>query len=175
MAIVVLSIAVTGIMSLLSYVTHRFSFSEEIAGSIFYGQQLMEEIRSKRYDEQTAADNPPPWTDSANFGPDTSTTGLDGTTNENSTDHNNWDDVDDYDGYSQAVPGYTITVSVAYARLNGTNWETTGASVACQNIEGTCAAFTRCCYKQVTVTVEKNNGFSGPVDLKLLVSSRCIN
>ena len=136
--IVVVGLAIPVLLRLFADVAKRTAQSETMAASSFYAEQLLEEIKTKRFDENPTA----PW--SAVLGPDTATTGLDGT-NETSSNKSNWDDVDDFNGYSDTpASGYTRSVAVVY--LNGTispggTWQVLGSGTSD--------------YKRVTVTVAR--------------------
>ena len=162
--IIVLSIAVPTLLSLLASVTERSSFSEEIATAGFYAQELMEEIRTKRYDEEISTR----WTSSGNFGVDAG---------ENAGDRTTFDDVDDYVGCTHATvtspaTGYSRSVTVEYVMLDvNDRWQPCGTPVNCID-EVDCTSCNHCCYKRVTVSVVRNGGLAGPVNLELILSSR---
>jgi len=94
------------------------------------------------------------------LGPDTTTTGLDGVTVENSTDHENWDDVDDYDGFSESgipgFPGFTREVTVYYIDPDTTGYDTPLADSSRTN------------YKRVDVRVTSNR--IGAVDFSFIIT-----
>jgi len=148
--IVILGLAIPVLMGLLTQANLNVLHSEFVGSANFYAEELMEEIILRRFDENESS----PW--STSLGPDTSTLGIDGSTQENYTDHNNWDDVDDYNGYSD-VPhkGYTRSVSVEYEQLNGTTWQA-ASSVPTD-------------YKKITVSVSKTSGNMPAVRLVALV------
>ncbi len=118
--IVVLAVSIPILLTTWADIAWRSSRSEALADAAFYAQELMEEIKSKRYDENTSL----PW--SANLKPDTTTKGLDEINNETLTGMSNWDDVDDFNGYSDTTlaGGYTRSVTVDYLELSGSTWRT---------------------------------------------------
>jgi prepilin-type N-terminal cleavage/methylation domain-containing protein len=115
-AIVVVGLAIPALTRVWFDVTTRSSRSEAIADAAFYGGQLMEEISTKRFDEALNA----PWTAKAQFGARRS----------DETDEitrPTYDDVDDFDGYNDTVQGYARVVTVNYANLTGSAWNTSAA------------------------------------------------
>jgi type II secretory pathway pseudopilin PulG len=124
-AIVVVGVAVPALTKNWVDVSVRSSKTEALADAGFYGGQMMEEITAKRYDEELN----PPWTPKAQFGT--------GRSDEN--DETGWaafDDVDDFDGYTNTTPdGFTRAVLVDYMSLNGAAWETAGTESDFKRIE----------------------------------------
>jgi len=123
--IVVLGLAIPVLLRLFADVTYKTSRSETLSVATFYAEELMEEIKSKRFDENMFT----PWSNT--LGPDTSTTGINGTANETSSGKSNWDDVDDFTGYSDApATGYSRSASVVYMDSTitpGGTWQTLGS------------------------------------------------
>ncbi len=149
--LIIFALAIPVLMSLFTQTNLNVVDSEAIATATFYAEELMEEICLKRFDENESS----PW--SSSLGPDTSTLGIDGVTQENNTDHNNWDDVDDYNGYSDnPYTTYIRTVKVEYMELNGSSWQTATTSTD---------------YKKVTVSVSRSDSNFGPLRIVMLVSS----
>lgn len=103
--IIILGIAMLPLLITYANVANTGMQREAITIATSLAQTLMEEIESKRYDEN--AD--PPWTDPLSLGPD-GETGRD-------TDY---DDVDDFNEYSEnPIPGfggYTSSVSISYVQ-----------------------------------------------------------
>lgn len=160
--IVVLGISIPVLLNMWSQVAWNSSRSEATADAAFYAQQLMEEIRSKRFDEEAGY----PWT--ASLGPDTTTKGLDGTNNETLTGSSNWDDIDDFNGYSDTpATGYTRSVTVSYFRLNASAWQS--CSVASCVAPSNCTNCNECCYKRIQVKVSRAN-LASDVSLVTIVS-----
>lgn len=148
--IVVLGIAIPPLLNMWADVSWRSSRSETLADASFYTQELMEEIKTKRFDEKTSG----PWTNTSGFGAT-----ADG---ENSGNRSTFDDVDDFVNCADTTvinpaSGYSRSVSVDYARLNAfsNTWEGCGSQI-CQP-SGDCAACNECCYKRVTVSVSRAN------------------
>ena len=94
-----------------------------------HAQALVEEIRSKRFDESAT----PPW--SGILGPDGGETRV------------TFDDVDDFEGLSESVPGFSGYTQTAHVRY-----------VPQSNLNGTSASPTS--YKQISVTVTGAQGVS---------------
>lgn len=158
--IVILGLSIPVLLRVWSDVAWRSSRSEVITDATFYAQQLMEEIKSKRFDENSET----PWTNSVNFGPDTG---------EAANDADTFDDVDDFVGCTDArvttpATGYTRSASVEYYRLNANTWEACG-SVTCSSATD-CTNCNECCYKRIVVTVSRNDNLVKDVKLATLVS-----
>ncbi len=160
-SITVISLAIFPLITLFMQSNYRTLEVESISMATFYAEELMEEIRSKSFDENSSS----PWS-GIPLGPETITLGLDQANLENNTDHNNWDDVDDYNGYvdfcnQQGVCGltpsvYQRSVSVVYVELNGSSWQP--------------AASPPTDFKQIKVLLSRTDGVFGGVDLDVLVS-----
>jgi hypothetical protein len=117
--------------------SYRSARATAISQATFYAQELMEEIKSKRFDEN----NDSPWS---------STLGIEGET------YPNYDDVDDFNGYSDnPATGYTRSVTVNYVRLDANNtWQNCAGSISCQSDIGDCTDCNHhCCYKRIDVSV----------------------
>lgn len=152
--IVVLGLAIPPLLTMWANVAWRSAASELLADSTFYAQQLMEEIKSKNFDENQS----PPWTSSASFGPD------------GAENYPDFDDVDDFNGrLDSPASGFTRSVTIDYIRLSGSAWQACG-SVNCAAVS-TCANCNECCYKRVTVTVLRSSGSAIPASLTALVSA----
>jgi len=129
-AIVVFGLAIPPLTRSWYDVTTMSTRAEAMADAGAAAAWLMEDITARRFDE----DLNPPWTPKASFGakrPD-------------EADETNWDtydDVDDFDGYTTTdTDGFTRMVEVAYATLNGSQWE---------------ACTTETDFKRVTVRVSR--------------------
>jgi len=105
LAIVILSVAVTADLTLLAQVGHDSVRSEVMVRATGLGQGLMEQILSKRYDELLEI-----------TGGNWSTLGLD--LGEIPGDVSTFDDVDDFNGFSEtltgSLAGFTRSVQVYY-------------------------------------------------------------
>lgn len=159
--IVVLGVAIPPLLNMWADVSWRSVRSETLADASFYAQGLMEEIKSKRYDEKTAA----PWTNSAGFG-----AASDG---ENAGNKTTFDDVDDFIGCTDPevttpASGYNRSVSVVYTILNANTW-TDGGVTSCQAVNN-CTALEECCYKHIKVSVSRANA-AQEVSLDTIISS----
>jgi len=152
--IVVLGLSIPMLLIMWADVAWRSSRSEVISDAIFYAQQLMEEVKSKRYDENL---NPPPLTDPGNLGADSGEV------------YPNFDDVDDFDNYSDTVNNYNRSVDVRYVYLNGNNWDDTCPFANCQ-ARTDCLTCDQCCYKKITVTVRRSDNLVRDITLITTVS-----
>jgi MSHA pilin protein MshD len=109
--IVVLSLAIPALLTMWADVAWRSVRSEAIGDAAFYAQQLMEEIKSKRFDENDSS----PWT--SNLGPEPGET-ITG------TGDSSFDDVDDYNGYSDnPAIDYSRSCTVDYVELSDSTWQ----------------------------------------------------
>jgi len=132
-AIVVVGLALPALTRNWFDVTKRSVESERLFDSTSYGEQLMEEIKSKRFDELTEE----PWTPADRFG-----TRRADESGENSRDL--YDDVDDYDGLNETLPGgFSRSVQVAYANMTGAAWQTVAGDTTD--------------FKRISVTVSRTN------------------
>lgn len=151
--IVVLGLAIPVLLTMWADVAWRSSRSEVVSDAIFYAQQLMEEIRSKDYDENPTE----PWTNPGNLGTDGEA-------------YPNFDDVDDFDGYADTpVTGYSRSASVEYVNLSGSNWQTCAAFVNCV-AKTDCSPCSQCCFKRITVNVWRTDNLVRDIKLITIVS-----
>ena len=152
--IVVMGLAIPVLLRLFADVSYKSARSESLSVATFYAEQLTEEIKSKRFDENSFY----PWT--TTMGPDTSTKGLDGVNNETTSGKSNWDDVDDFNGYSDApAAGYSRSVVVDYldsSISDGGTWQALSSGTSN--------------YKRVTVTVSRGT-LTGNVTLVTIISA----
>lgn len=158
--IVVLGLAIPVLLTSWANVAWRANRSEVMADATYYAQQLMEEIKSKRFDENEAL----PWTSSASFGVDTG---------ESSASKATFDDIDDFSGATDAnvtapASGYTRSASIDYVRLNGSNWTTCGATVC--NSTADCTLCGSCCYKRIRVSVSRADNAVSNLSLTTIMS-----
>lgn len=106
MVIVILGIAMLPLLITYANVITRGMKRETISIATGLATELMEEIESKRYDENESS----PWT--ATLGPETG-----------ETDRSNFDDVDDFEGWSEnPIPGYSSSVDIYYVEPG--KWDT---------------------------------------------------
>lgn len=163
--IVVLGLAIPPLLTMWADVAWRSSRAESLADATFYAQALMEEIKSKSFDEK---DNPN-WTSTADFGPDTG---------ESSNDKDTFDDADDFVGCTDSrvtspASGYVRSISIDYVRLNtGTepdSWESCG-SISCTTSMD-CATCDACCYKRITVSVSRADNLVSEVSIVTMVAA----
>lgn len=161
--IVVLAVAIPVLLISWADVAWRSVRSEAIAEAAFYGEELMEWVKSKEFDENDAA----PWTNSASFGVETG---------ESASNMFTYDDVDDFVGSTDTLVttspgGYIRSVTVGYVSLNtGVNpprWDACGA-VSCGPVTD-CTTCAQCCYKLITVSVRHKNNLIGTVTMTTIV------
>jgi len=100
--IVVVGLAIPPLMLMWQNVAYSSGRSATISQATFYAQELMEEIKSKEFVDPEDSTNPA-------LGP-------------NGETYPNFDDVDDFNGHSDSVTGYSRCVTVDYVNLNGSNW-----------------------------------------------------
>ena len=113
-AIVIAGIAIPVLVRNWADVTIRSVESETISDSAFYAEQLMEEIKSKRFDERPE----PAWTAANLFG------ARRADESDETNNRTRYDDIDDYDGFTEPLPrSFVSLVSVQYANLTGTTWQ----------------------------------------------------
>jgi type II secretory pathway pseudopilin PulG len=150
MIIVVLGIAIPALMRSFADVSVRSVGSETLADQTFYAQGLMEEIRSKKFDEKTAS----PWTAPLTYESGETRSG---------TGAASFDDVDDYNGYSDSpAPGYSRCVTVDYVSLSGSSWTGTCSPSSPANCQAvTCTVPNISDYKRIIVRVRRNNSMGG--------------
>ncbi|OGX24123.1 MAG: hypothetical protein A3J51_06485 [Omnitrophica WOR_2 bacterium RIFCSPHIGHO2_02_FULL_45_21] len=146
--IVVLGMAIPPLLTSWANIAWRSARSESLADAAFYAQALMEEIKSKRFDQRTTA----PWTASADLGPDSG---------ENSNNKDSFNDVDDFLGcidtkVTSPAASYNRSATVNYAALSGTTWQDS-------------ASITN--FKRITVTVSRSDGLANDVNLVTIVAA----
>lgn len=109
-AILVLSLAFPALFKFFSEAIRLSVDSESVSTATQIAQSFMEEMHLKRFDENAEAPT-------GDLGYEPLTNGLDETFSESSSDHHNWDDVDDYNGYDQDYEldsSYHIKIDVFY-------------------------------------------------------------
>jgi hypothetical protein len=149
--IVVMGLAIPVLLNMWADVARRSGRSESIAEAGFYAEELMEEVKSKRFDQNSTA----PWS---------TTLGREGET------YPNFNDVDDFNGYSDnPATGYNRSCTVGYAVLNGTTWQSCGAT-SC-TVSTDCTQCTACCYKRIQVTVSRTDNLASDVSLVTIVAA----
>ena len=159
--IVVLGIAIPPLLTNWADIAWRSARSESLADASFYAQELMEEIKSKRYDENGSA----PWTPSTSF----SATDP----GESKANSATFDDIDDFVGCTDPlvtapVTGYSRLANIDYVRLNGSAWQ---GCVAGPCNSTNCTLCNACCYKRITVTVSRTDNIGGSASLTTIVST----
>lgn len=117
-ALAVLAIAIPTLLTVTAQIAQRSVRSSTTLRSTRAGQELMEDLLSVAFDELAAADANGNW--STTLGPDIATKGRDGVANESVSNKATFDDVDDFNGFSEtltgAYPGFRRSVTVAYVR-----------------------------------------------------------
>jgi len=160
--LVVAGIAIPALMTMWANISWRSVGSENVADTTSYARALMEEIKSKKFDQKTTL----PWTFSASLGIDTG---------ENKADSLTFNDVDDYINTTDLnitvpAPGYIRSASVEYVNLSTTNgWQACGLPVTCGAVSF-CTGCSECCYKRITVNVKRTDRMPGELNLTAIVA-----
>jgi len=141
-AYAILTLGIAVIIPIFQLATTANERSQETLKAAELAEELMEEVKLRRWDESSAGGGVPTGNPSISLGVDSG---------ENSADKTTFDDVDDFNGWTEPVPkdplnhaipglaGYSRTVTVQYVT----------SSLA--------ASATPTNYKQVTVCVAKSN------------------
>lgn len=154
--IVLMGVAIPPLMTMWADTAWRSGKAESSADAGFYAQELMEEIKTKAYDEKKLDDSGPPWSSSL---------AADGES------YPNFDDVDDYNNYSDApASGYARQATVAYIQLSGNDWIACGVGSCAPQALTDCSTCDQCCYKRVTVSVSRNDNVVSNLSLTTIVS-----
>lgn len=149
--IVVLGLAIPALLTMWADVAWRSARSEAIADATFYAQELMEEIKSKKFEDP---DQTPV------FGPESGESG-----------HSNYDDVDDFNGYSDSpATGYNRCVTVDYVTLSGSNWTGNCGGEPTNCTAPTCEPSEITDYKRIIVRVNRTDNLVSNVTLVTIVS-----
>ena len=142
-AVVVIVIALVPLITVLGQGVKRGKDPQKITVANFLAQDLMEEIMCKKFDEDPT--NPDT---TVNLGPDS------GETRSGNPTTRNYDDVDDYDGYTETPPkevdGTVMTDYTGYTRSVVVDY------VSETNLDLVSTAITR--FKRVSVTVSWTSG-----------------
>ncbi len=119
----ILAIAIPTLLNVAAQVTQRSVRSSTLLRANRLGQELMEEVLSVQFDELANKNANGNW--STPLGAETSTTGRDGATNEQTSSKATFDDVDDFNGFSEtltgAFTGYRRSVTVSYVSPSDLN------------------------------------------------------
>jgi hypothetical protein len=160
--LVVAGIAIPVLMSMWANISWRAVGSENVADATSYARALMEEIRSKRFDQNANS----PWTSSANLGVDSG---------ENRADSRTFNDVDDYinatdTNVTSPATVYTRSVNLdyVYPDANGV-WQACALPVNCAGVIN-CTSCNECCYKRITVNIRRADRMPGNVSLVSIVA-----
>lgn len=139
--VALLSITVLSLLKLFGDVSLLSMRPEYRLTASMLAQELMEEVKSRRFDEKEAKSSDGNWS-----------TALQTDSGESTSSRSSLDDVDDYNGFSESLAapytGYTRSVSVSYVNANALNTPLT--------IPGTVPDNWTPEYKRVQVTVTKN-------------------
>jgi hypothetical protein len=161
--IVIAGAAIPTLLAMWSSVSWQAVRSESLADASFFASGLMEEVVSRRFDENIASPR------SATLGSDSAETSSNAAT---------FDDVDDFVGATDAAvttpaPGFIRSVSVAYVVPNGSGGWDNCPGGSCSNVEpcpSCCTTCAQCCYKRVTVTVARSDALPVSVSLSTIIS-----
>lgn len=150
--IVVLGVAIPPLLTMWADVAWRASRSEALADATFYAQELMEEIKSKRFVDPE----------------DPTNTAL----GSNGETYPNFDDIDDFNNYSVSISGYNCCVTVDYLTLNGSVWQgncNPNNPTTCT--PATCVSANATDYKRVIVRVSRSDNLIRDITLITMVSA----
>lgn len=144
--IVVIGVSIPALLTGWADISWRSVQAESLADATSYGQALMEEVLSRRFDEVTIA----PWTAPAQFACARS--------DENDeTSRLKFDDIDDYQGFSEPLTGgYVRSVSVDYLNLSASAWQQSATATD---------------YKRVRVAVVRSSRAGTNITLETLVGA----
>lgn len=151
LTIMLLSLGLPSLMHLFAETTMTGARAVVRPTAVSLANELMEEVKSRKYDERSAKDGSNNW--STTLGPDSGESAK-----------ANYDDVDDFNGYSQSFSGYTGytgTVSVGYVTTANIN---TLIAIPNPPTNGCTSS-----YKLITVTVS-NAALPASFVLKTLVT-----
>ena len=158
--LVVVGIAIPVLLSMWANISWRSVGSENVAEATSYARELMEEIRSKRFDERISS----PWTSSL---------GIDLT--EKPSDASTFDDLDDYvnttdHNITTPATGYSRSASIEYVYLDNSNvWQACSLPLNC-NSTNNCTNCNECCYKRITVNIRRSDQMPGNLNLTTIVA-----
>ena len=113
MTIVIISVAIAGVVGAFGLITSRSADPLNQTRAVELAQLYMDEIITKKYDDNTPPGGVPKYSGSCNIGPDSGES------------RGTFDDVDDYDGLNDSPP------SSAEGSLTGFNDFTVAVAVTC--------------------------------------------
>lgn len=151
MTIMLLSLGIPSLMHLFAETTMTGARAVVRPTAVSLANEMMEEVKSRKFDERSAKDASNNW--STTLGPDSGESAK-----------ANYDDVDDFNGYSQSFAGYTgytATVSVGYVTAANMNTVIALPSPATNGCTSS--------YKLITVTIS-NSALPANYVLKTLVT-----
>ncbi len=147
-SVVVITVALVPLITILGQGVKRGKDPQRITVAQMLAQDIMEEIVCKLFDETPTTPH-----STAQLGPDT------GETRPGAPTTRNYDDVDDYDGYTESPPrevdGTTMPEYTGYTRSVVVDY------VSETNLDLVSTAITR--FKRITVTVSWENGAQSTV------------
>ena len=146
MAIVIIALAVAGIMTVFFQNVQRGSRPLLATKAAVLGQAMMDEILLKRWDEDTP------------LGGGRIATGLANIGTEGETTRPGFDDVDDYNGYSDGVPGEPLQNELGEDISSGFTGFSRSVIVAFGKPTGAPAGIPVNDYKKITVQVTNPMG-----------------
>ena len=160
--IVVLGIAIPPLLTNFGDIAWRSGRAESLADGSFYAQELMEEVKSKAFDENSIR----PFTSSSGF--------SSAEAGESKANASTFDDLDDFVGATDAAvtspaSGYSRSVSLDYVQLSGSTWSACGATTCTASTN--CAICAACCYKRITVTVSRTDNLLPATSETTIVSA----
>ncbi len=146
LVILVLGITVPPLLNVFSHISVNAVRSEAITQATYLAQELMEEIKSKKFDENSIS----PWSNP--LGPETGESRL------------IWDDVDDFDGYTESsisgFEGYSRSVTVVYVDPDTYDLDTSRPDTE-NNLN----------YKKVVISVSRSDGLVSDLELVTIITT----
>lgn len=160
LAIVILGMVLTAFFNMFAEVMRKLTYQQVSAEVVWYAQELMELVKTKRFDENFS----PPWSPSEKLGVDEG---------EDPNDRTTFDDVDDFINTTDQwvicpATGYIRSVKVDYVVLDTSSeppsWVSCG-EINCAEVSN-CSQPQECCYKRITIYTTYNG--TVPVNFKLV-------
>lgn len=155
LAIVLLAIIMPGLLYVFVNTTVTASNADALPIATTLGNDLMEDIKSRKFDELDSKSASGNW--SAPLGADTG---------EITTDKTTFDDVDDFNGWTQNFgsdfPGYNASVTVSYVASNNLNTSLTIPSPLPNSWTPS--------YKRLEITISNGAALPSTIELATVVS-----
>lgn len=154
-AIVLLGVAMPPLLNMFASTTESAANVDALPVATALGKELMEEIKARKFDELAGKGSTGNWS-----------TTLVSDTGETATNKSTFDDVDDFNGWTQSFgttyPNYSASVSVDYVTGTDLNSPLSIPSPVPNNWTPS--------YKRVVVTVSNSQQLAGDIQLTSVVS-----